>query len=463
MTAPHDDKPVVLWRVLILRRDGHEILLGTHGTKFALPQIAIPAQQRIAANINRGVERELGLHVISLYEIFLGNHSSLSDVFYHAAISAQPRERTPQGTYWTGVRSLTANSFSYEDDFAAIESFRSGLESSISVRTAEPFFKPNWFREVTSWVENSLRPHSLRLTGPFQQFNASSTFSLIRFETDGTPVWFKAVGAPNTREFPITLALARVCPAYIPTVLASKNEWNAWLAKEAPGNSLSSNADIRLWESAAASLAHLQILTLPAAQEICKAGARNLRPSGLHSFVLPFFEFLAECVRKSQTQDVEAHGNPSFHELSAAIQDTFMALDRLRLPEAVGHMDLNPQNIFCSDRACVFLDWAEAFVGCPFFSFEYLLQHFRHAFSSKSRLEARFRDSYIDPWRDLISSRDLEAAVALSPLAGLFTYAATLRASLTDNSSLSLPQQTYLVRLARKMRLMMAEGKGVRP
>jgi hypothetical protein len=149
--------------------------------------------------------------------------------------------------------------------------------------------------------------------------------------------------------------------------------------------------------------------------------------------------------------------------LGAAIQDTFMALDEIRLPEAAGHMDLTPQNIFCSDRASVFLDWAEAFVGCPLFSFEYLLQHFRRAFSSKSHWEARFRDCYIDPWRDLISSRDLETAVALSPVAALFTYAATLRASLVDYSPLSLPQQTYLLRLARKMRLMTAEGKAVRP
>jgi hypothetical protein len=58
------------------------------------------------------------------------------------------------------------------------------------------------------WISSSLQTHSMFLTGAFRQFNASSTFSLIQFETNRRPVWFKAMGQPDIRECPVTLALA---------------------------------------------------------------------------------------------------------------------------------------------------------------------------------------------------------------------------------------------------------------
>ena len=66
---------------------------------------------------------------------------------------------------------------------------------------------------------------------------------------------------------------------------------------------------------------------------------------------------------------------------------TLQELDGLRLLDTVGHMDLSPANIFGTTGRAVFLDWAEAFVGDPFFSFEYLLQHFRRKFLRDSHLE----------------------------------------------------------------------------
>ena len=448
------------WRLLIVRRDGDEILLKADGPTSALPQIVIPTQQRIAANINRAVERELGLHVVSLYEISSNDQAHPSRMFCHAAAVVCPRDCTPKGTYWTSIRSLCSCSFSGERDFAAVEAFLSPLDEGTDGHS-QPFLRPGWFREVTTWVEKSLHPQPRHLTGPFYQLNASSTFSLIRFETDGGPVWFKAVGVPNLREFPITLTLARACPSFLPKLLASTAEWNAWLAEEASGPSLSSSADILAWQRAARSLAHLQIRALPRTKEICRAGAHDLRFNRLASLAMPFLEFVADCSANSQSQWAEPIRDHELWELGTIIQDTLLALDRLHLPEAIGHMDLNPQNIFCSATECVFLDWAETFVGCPFFSFEYLRQHFRRNCSFNSSSERQFRDAYLIPWRELISAPDVELAAVHTPLAALFAYAATLWSSLTAQGSLSDSQQAYLVGLARKMRRMAAEPTGV--
>lgn len=425
---------------------------------FALPEIAIPANERIAPNVNRTVKYQLGLTVISLYEVSSGNPEQ-QGIFYHAAVSLRPGDDLPSGTCWAHIDSLTPDSFACSADFLAIERFVSGLTVGDLAGRPEPFRNPNWLLHVTAWVSKSLRQRGLRLSGRFEQFNASPTFSLIRFETDGRPVWFKAVGEPNIREFRITLVLSRTCPQYLPRVLAEHAQWNAWIADEAAGVPLSA-AEFRHWESAAETLARLQIVALPHAHELSAAGARDLRPARLLPLVVPFCEFIAASALRSDSVEAWPPGNGNWRQLGAAIEDALCQLDRPELPSTLGHMDLNPENIFCSIGACVFLDWAEGFTGCPFFAFEYLLQHFRRRFEAHGAREKQLRYRYLRPWQRLLEKRDLERVLTFSPLAALFTYASTLFTSLIPEGSLTARQKTYLFRLARKMYRMTAQEKG---
>jgi hypothetical protein len=460
MTALSFDKNVESWRVLITRSRQDDLLLRVRGTTFSLPEIAIPSHERIAANINRGIERELGLHVVSLYEIQTEKGAASKDVFYHAAVPVQPSERIPEDSSWMSMQTLAANSFSHREDFFAIDTFRSLWKKGNTGSTAEPFLRPDWFTQVTDWVEESLRPYSLHLTGTFQQLNASSTFSLLRFETNRSPVWFKAVGAPNTREYPITVALARVSPESIPKVLATRHEWNAWLAEEAAGASLFSNSDLSVWKSASESLGVLQRRTVPVVQELSRAGARNLAFPCLRSFVGPFFEFLMHDSCRLKECSTEPLAPSDLDELRIAVEKNLRTLDDLALPQTVGHMDLNPRNIVSSPKGCVFLDWAECFTGCPFFSFEYLLQQFRQVFPLQASLEMQFREAYVTPWRVLISPADLTRLLACMPLAALFAYATTLWRDF-DGPVTTAAQRDYLLRLGRKMLRVSRERNGL--
>src|SRR5215471_1861604 len=286
------DPPSESCRLLLLRSAAREVLLRSEHGGLQLPEIGLPANERIAASLNRTVRSELGLEVISLYEVPSADPQS-PEIFYHAAVSARPDDGIPPGSCWMEVDSLTPDFFSRSGDFQALLRFQSDLTAIEDGGQSEPFRNPNWFLRVTAWVSKALRPAGLRLSGAFCQLNASATFSLIRFETDGRPVWFKAVGAPNTREFHLTQALRQKCVEFLPRVLASNAAWNAWLAEEAAGIPLSPRAEFRLWETAAESLAHLQIMALPYAEELSAAGARNLSPSQLLSGVTPFCELIA--------------------------------------------------------------------------------------------------------------------------------------------------------------------------
>src|SRR5882672_1935718 len=236
-------------RLVIVSRNGSEILLKSGATGFELPQILIPGNQRIAAGIVRGAEEQLGLRVVALYEIFPHGQSGWFGECCHAAVSHSASQSAPKGLFWTPIRSVLADSPLSGEDALVVQALWLKLQTTTSDRLTEPFAQPGWFAEVTDWIAKSLDKHSMFLTGSFRQLNASSTFSLIQFDTNSRPVWFKAVGEPNTREFAVTLALARICPAHLPRVIASEPAWNAWLAEEAGGTSLAVATCAMAWQT----------------------------------------------------------------------------------------------------------------------------------------------------------------------------------------------------------------------
>jgi hypothetical protein len=285
---------------------------------------------------------------------------------------------------------------------------------------------------------------------------------LIRFETTREPVWFKAVGDPNIREWSLTLVLASLCPEFTPQILASKKAWNAWLAAEVPGNSLIANGEIHSWKRAAADFATLQIASMTDCLKLLKAGAHDLRLSSLVSRLEPFFQFVADCTGRSPLQSSRNLSLLELSELKDVTRAALEELDGLSLPATVGHMDLSPGNIFLTGDRAVFLDWAEGFVGNPLFSFEYLLQHFRHTFGSEPSLEERFRNAYFEPWGSHIPPRELENARLLSPLVALFAYATTVWSSIRATSERQPFRERYLLSLVRKMKSEIREREAER-
>jgi hypothetical protein len=447
------------WHLLIFSRDRKEILVKSPGLEFQLPRITIPAGQRIAAGIVSGVAKQLGLRVVALYEVFPRAHTDGCGDYYHAAVS-HSAQNAPCGMRWLPVHSISASHFQGEDALA-FEALWSKLQKTTNHCPSEPFAGLDWFAEVSDWISSLLQTHSMFLTGAFRQFNASSTFSLIQFETNRRPVWFKAVGQPNIREYAVTLALANLCPRYLPKIIASNPSWHAWLSEEAAGTSLAMTTCANPWQSAAESLANLQFLAHSQENLLCKSGVRNLRASQLLARVPQFFAYMTACrLEAGHSAEEELH-KMDLSALHDALSGALTELDGLGIPDTIGHMDLNPQNIFCSGSGTIFLDWAESFVGCPFFSFEYLLQHFRRTHFADCLTEAQLREAYLGRWRNLLSTEVIQDALPLMPLTALFSHAVTLCSDIFPRHLPSPAQRRYLFQLLRRMNRMPRTAKEV--
>lgn len=438
------------YRVIVLAQNGTELLLTRADTRFFLPSVEIPRWQRIAENLTAATKSKWGCETICLFAPDADSTSHFTGVHYQVLECWNRAETHDAPVEWVPVSSLLEKSFQDSADYLAVQ--QSITECNAHARgTGGPFAQLGWFRELQTWAGEAIRPLGLQLKGPFCQFNASPSFNLIRFETDGPAIWFKAVGEPNLREFPITVALAQLLPKYVPAILGTRPEWNGWLAPEIEGVNLGESRKIALWQSAAAALAELQIESVGKTRQLFDSGARDLRAVTLSRLVHPFLDYIGEAMKQQVKVPPPVLAQQELESLAENIMEALSLLEQLGIPDALGHLDLNPGNIVVSPPECVFLDWAEAYVGHPFFSFHYLLEHFRRSLAVDVGLEAELTASYAEHWRALVSPNYVLEALSLASILSVFTYAAGNDAW-TDQQRQGDPKVAgYLRSLTRRM------------
>jgi hypothetical protein len=274
---------------------------------------------------------------------------------------------------------------------------------------------------------------------------------LVRFETSGPAVWFKAVGNPNLREFPITLALAKLLPQYLPPILATRPEWNGWLALEVEGTNLGETQDTQHWNTAASGLAKLQIESIGRCGTLVDSGARDLSASALLKLVRPFLDAMCQLMEQQTKVSPRVLSRSELILLEEQIEEGLSLSTDLRIPDALGHLDLNPGNVIVSEGHSAFLDWAEAYVGNPLFSFQYLVEHFRRMAGVNARAESGMTSAYTEEWLSLVSPENLTSALAFAPMLAVFAYA-TVNDTWSDEARLRDPKLAgYLRSLTRRM------------
>jgi Ser/Thr protein kinase RdoA (MazF antagonist) len=144
----------------------------------------------------------------------------------------------------------------------------------------------------------------------------------------------------------------------------------------------------------------------------------------------------------------------SRHDLLALGREIRSALEELEadgVPNTLEHRDMNPGNIVVSDSRCVFLDWAEACVGPPFFSFQYLIEHCRRLRTRNPHNEASLVSHYRSIWTRLASPEQIGTASKLAPLLAAFAYAA---GGFVWHDPENMPSETaaYLRSMIRRMK-----------
>jgi aminoglycoside phosphotransferase (APT) family kinase protein len=245
----------------------------------------------------------------------------------------------------------------------------------------------------------------------------------MRFETTGPAVWFKAVGKPNSREFNIVSVLATLFPTYVPPIIAVHPEWNGWLAMEVEGTSPDADSDFSTWKTISVRLAELQIASLHEVPRLISAGCRDVRVSSLLNSTDEFFAIMDKLMKQQVKTPPSILTSGELFDLRKRIKEILSPFAASGIPDTLNHLDFNPGNIFVSGERCTFIDWAEAAIGHPFLTFQYLLEHLTRLRPEYAHRREELVSAYAYQWEGFAPPSTVSHSLALAPLIAVFAYA----------------------------------------
>jgi aminoglycoside phosphotransferase (APT) family kinase protein len=412
------------YSLIITRRNGSELLCFPDGLRYSLPSVDIPRWQRVAEQIDNAVKERWNLDVYSLSTFLCGKPTeTVSPIQFQLMECIRPNGHVPHLAQWIPLTSLTDSSFWDSRILPNIHVALGQFGTQANKPCMRPFATAGWLRDLCLWIQEKIDPMNLRLSGQFRQLTASPTFNLIRFETNGPALWFKAVGEPNLHELRIVSTLAALFPSFLPRIIASLPERNAWLMAEAEGTSPDADSNFSTWKTLSARLADLQIASLREVPCLISAGCRDTTVSSLFNSTDEFFTIMDKLMEQQVKTPPSILTSEELLDLKKRIKEILSSLAACGIPDTLNHLDFNPGNIFVSGERCTFIDWAEAAIGHPFLTFQYLLEHLTRLRPDHADRREELVSAYASMWQHFARSSAVSHSLALAPVVAVFAYA----------------------------------------
>ena len=409
---------------VLLRDLDREVLLERDGGIFTVPAFGLPRRQRVAPHLLSAVEKLYGLAANCRFGFTLQGGESGE----RCVVLEVPRIPTSDSSLvWVSTQEISWERIRSE---IAREALRGAIEKAMAYndgRSAGRFVQPGWFAEVQDWVHRCVAPMGFEIRGPRTQLNMGPDFSLICFDAHPQDIWFKAVDAAGIREFTITRQLAALALPHVPPLLATQDEWRAWLMVGCRGCPLDRDSTRDQWIAAARELAELQIASTPHSPALIEAGCLDLRAHLLEESIEPFLKSVAPLFDRQRTVPPCKLIRADLELIGKQVKSCCRELRQLEVPDSLGHSDLNPGNMLVDGSEVVFLDWMQGHVGNPLLSFEFLSALCRRLLPEDESLPADLRSEYLFRWRDHCPVRNLEHCSELVPLLAPFAFAMNFR------------------------------------
>jgi hypothetical protein len=440
------------YRLIVTRRGAAELLLKANGPSWSLPQVSVRSGERLAVQLNEAVRSSLGLEAYCLFVPGFSPAPHAAPQARYAVIESLEQNRNAAvGARWVSTSSTVRTAALPSDESNGLKSSLEEMGRCLAEPWKRPFAKQGWIQELFQWIQDQIAPLELKLMGGFKQLNAGPSFSLVRIETTGPALWFKATGEPNLHELAVTCTLVRLFPSYLPELLSVRPSWNGWLSRECQGETLDTFTDVSAWRRTAATLAALEIASIGKSRELLASGCRDLTLTALASRIDPFLTRTSErmSLQKSELPAILSNSDLAF--LGDELARACLILEDLGLPDVLGHIDFNPGNVVISPEKCVFLDWAEGSVVIPFITFCYLREHLLRSLTSIAGAEEQVARAYLSLWRPLLSRSDIARGMALSSIVAVFAYALSIDEPRSSEVPEGPASAGFLRSLARRM------------
>ena len=438
MSNPQFDR----YRLVLVQPSTRCIFVERSQQALHLPQISIPRWTRTAEQIQAAVDRKWGFKAIVLD--FLGNGSRYEGMVIAELRGEDSSHRLPHPYSWGGLSDIR------EDEISSFE--RSTVERLLNdgATGKGTFSRFGWIEEALDWIGVETGIDRIEFTGNVKQFNASANFALARFDREAAPpLWFKAAGDPRIPEYRITTTLSKLFPDYLPMLISSREDWNAWWMEDA-GRSFDEAHSADLFGQAVSRLAELQKASIRHVPALSAAGCGDQRTFVLRAHIPQMMGYIEEAMARPSASPASRLAPTRIREMGAIVEDACLTLEALDIPDTLLHGDVGFGNILYGPRGCVFTDWAHAAVGHPFVTFEHLRAQIAQETDSAPWMP-RVTEIYQESWSEVLTGAQIECALTLVPPVAAILYLFGRRNWLTSECRHELEFQSYLRGLARQI------------
>jgi hypothetical protein len=400
MTTAANALETVEYRIAMVQPGSDAILVLDVAGRYCLPRVRIPQWTRPAQQLGKTIRATWGLDVLIL------NTVKTSDS-YGPCVVAELLTKGASSDFKRVTLSGIGNS-----ELSGEERF--DVELTLTGKSKGVFSQVGWINEALAWIENASR-RKCSSKRDIEQLNAGAEFALLRVRSDdGCGYWLKATGRPNVHELSITFRLSELCPHYLPRLIGTRNDWNAWLTEDS-SNPLADAPTAQALVCATKKFALFQLKTLDSVDDLFAAGAFDQRLPVLTAQVDEVIAYLIDAMPRQTSTQVAPLSGDRLLELGEILRYACLRMKALGIPDVLIHNDLNLGNILFRGTDCVFTDWAEAAIGNPFLSCERLCQ-----------LNRDHRDDvcavYRRAWSYRVSAASVDEAFALMPLLAIYAY-----------------------------------------
>ncbi|MBB6143721.1 hypothetical protein HNQ77_001670 [Silvibacterium bohemicum] len=430
------------YRLALLLPESRQVLGFQGFGADELPRISIPRWERPAEQLTKLVEEMWHVKSVVL-DVLIDASSPTPFAIMEVRKRSSELERG-------GLRPVQPDDIS---NASLGEKERHAVASILSNNADDrgPFARIGWVGEVQEWIQREVHSRDIRFSEDILQFNAGGGFSLVRFDTQqGSAYWLKAVGNPNEHEFRVTTTLATLFKSYLPPIVAVRPEWNAWVMEDA-GQPLSNSFDLPSVEKAVTCLAELQGKSVDCIETLLAAGCPDCSIPVLADHLRALTEYLGDAMNRQTSTKAPRLEIQRLRELESIVRDACLAMQDLRVPDALIHNDINGGNILLCGSRCVFTDWAEACIGNPFLTFQHLCAQVSLDSRDAEAWLPCVRSAYKRSWREWLTESQIDQAFVLMPILAIASYLYGRGAWLNSPIRETPHFQSYSRSLARHM------------
>ena len=280
-----------------------------------------------------------------------------------------------------------------------------------------PWEQHGWFAEAEAWLREHAGEAGYTLTGPVEQAHARLWSCMLTAPTDRGPLYFKAVEPAFAFEAPLTETLARRWPAHLPPVVAI-DVARGWLLTAHGGqvvrDLVRGEDGIVHWERLLAQFAQMQIESAGEADRLIALGVPDRRLARYHNSTRRSWRIVRRC-SVGRPGGLSEEDWKRAQALLPEVEALCAELAECGLPAGLHHDDFGPGNALLSPGGdYIFFDWSDCAVTMPLCSLFIPLRWARYVLDYDDAALGRMRSAYLEPWRALVSSEQLERALPLA-------------------------------------------------